>query len=230
MSVRRGGPGAADPHAALASSPRRRLLGLLRDSDTPQDAHELARATGLHLSTVRFHLDVLRQAGLVASRPQPRVSPGRPRTVYTAVTRGLTQAEAGYQELAALLASHFGDTPRARTTRAEQAGVAWATQLIPTPATPASGPGIDRAALAVTSLFAELGFDPELIHDGESREIRLRACPFRAVARAHTEVVCAAHLGLLRGTLSQLAAPPTAVRLQSFVTPELCVASLTPQI
>jgi len=51
---------------------------------------------------------------------------------------------------------------------------------------------------------------------------------FRAAARTNPEVVCSVHLGLLRGTLSRLGAPPTAAGLVPFVQPELCLAQLTP--
>jgi predicted ArsR family transcriptional regulator len=80
----------------------------------------------------------------------------------------------------------------------------------------------------VTRLFAELGFDPELGGDEAGRQIRLHACPFRDAARANPEVVCSIHLGLLRGTLARLGAPPTTAQLLPFVEPELCVAQLTP--
>jgi len=73
--------------SALSAPSRRRLLALLHDSDAPCTASQLAQQAGLHVTTVRFHLDVLRQAGLVESRTQPRASIGRPRIVYSAGTR-----------------------------------------------------------------------------------------------------------------------------------------------
>jgi predicted ArsR family transcriptional regulator len=205
---------------ALASPQRRRLLALLRDGGTAQDAHELAAATGLHVSTVRFHLDLLLRAGLVARRSRPRATAGRPRTVYTAISQ---PEPGGYPALARLLAAHLADTAEERIARAEQAGLSWAAEVPVDPDLPAQ---VDagQAATAVTGMFARLGFDPELAGD----EIRLRACPFRAAARANPEVVCSVHLGLLRGTLARLGAPPTATRLLPFVEPELCLAQLTP--
>ena len=76
-----------------------------------------------------------------------------------------------------------------------------------------------------------MNFDPELADpapDTGEREIRLRACPYRDVAREHPDVVCAIHLGLLQGALTQLGNPPTTVRLVPFVKPHLCLAYLTP--
>jgi predicted ArsR family transcriptional regulator len=218
------GPGDGPPAAASASPQRRRLLELLRASESPRDAPELAAATGLHVTTVRFHLDVLRRAGLVDSRSQPRAAVGRPRTVYTAVSH---HEPAGYPALTRLLAAHLADTPEARAARAEQAGVAWAEELTAEADRPLQVDS-QEAARTVTSMFAEMGFDPELGGDETDRQIRLRACPFRDAARSNPEVVCSVHLGLLRGTLTRLGAPPTTTRLLPFVEPELCLAQLTP--
>ena len=41
-------------------------------------------------------------------------------------------------------------------------------------------------------------------------------------------MVCAIHLGLLQGALTQLGATPTTVRLVPFVKPHLCLVYLTP--
>jgi predicted ArsR family transcriptional regulator len=218
------GPGAGlppDAAAALASPRRRRLLQLLDPADAPKDAHELAAVTGLHLTTVRYHLDALRQAGLVDSRSQPRASAGRPRTVYTAVRN---REPGGYPTLTRMLATQLADTPEERAARAEKAGSAWAAELM---ADRSPAAGVDDAARVVTGIFADLGFDPELARDGTAREIRLRGCPFRTAARASPEVVCSVHLGLLRGTLDRLGTPGTAVRLLPFVEPELCLAQLS---
>jgi predicted ArsR family transcriptional regulator len=205
----------------------------LRESgEGPRDAHQLAAATGLHVSTVRFHLQILERAGLVRGRPQPRGGSGRPRTVYTPTHRpdpGPT-GPSPYEQVAGLLAAHLDDTAGGRTARAERAGTAWAAQVVPAAGPADGGPAatLETAARQVNEVFADIGFDPELTTTGERRRIALRACPFRAVAREHPEVVCAMHLGLLRGALSRLGTPPTAIELLPFVEPELCVAHLAP--
>jgi predicted ArsR family transcriptional regulator len=126
-----------------------------------------------------------------------------------------------------LLAAHLGPTPRTRRRRAEKVGRDWATSLIPT--TNTTDP--DETAHRIVDLFTEMNFDPELVDPAPAtgeREIRLRACPYRDVARDHPDVVCAIHLGLLQGAITQLGTPPTAVRLVPFVKPRLCLAYLTP--
>ena len=103
----------------------------------------------------------------------------------------------------------------------------WAAELTAEAGQPPQVSAQD-AARTVTGLFADMGFDPELVDDEAHRQIRLHACPFRDAARANPEVVCSVHLGLLRGTLTRLGAPPTTARLLPFVEPELCLAQLTP--
>jgi predicted ArsR family transcriptional regulator len=232
--VNRGAPAGSrtDQHVVLASSAvRRRLLDLLCDRTTLHDAHELAQVLGLHVTTIRFHLDILRRAGLVEAHSQPRAGAGRPRTVYTATPDGQApQAPSGYEMMTGLLAAHLDDDPTARSVRAERAGLAWAATF-PAPPPPARessdlAAGSDRAAQRVTTLFAELGFDPELTIQATQAQVRLRACPFLKAALAHPEVICSVHRGLLRGTLTRLGAPVAAARLDPFVEPHVCLISL----
>lgn len=90
----------------------------------------------------------------------------------------------------------------------------------------------------VASVFARMGFDAELTPaasstTGAERSIHLHACPVRDLARAHPEVGCALHRGLLQGLLTNVAAgeghsttprPVMQAELEPFVEPELCVA------
>ena len=220
-------------HGALATASRVRLLDVLRASEHAMDARELAAASGLHVSTVRFHLDVLGEVGLVRSQTALPRTRGRPRLLYTPASAGESTnlrgsaTEPGYELLAMLLAAHWAHTPAERARQAEQAG--WS-------AAKARGfsarIGPDRTAAQavseVSGLFAELGFEPELAQNGEDVELRLHACPFRAVAQEYPEVVCSLHLGLLRGSLVELGAPVTVRSLQPFVQPHLCVAHIGP--
>jgi predicted ArsR family transcriptional regulator len=213
-----------DPHAARAAPARRRLLTLLEED--AQDAHQLAAAMGLHVTTVRFHLQILERAGLAESRPDPRGRAGRPRTLHAATSdadphRDLRRKVAAYEELEATLAAHLGDSLEHRAERAEQAGASWSGRLAPhqQQATDATD-----ATARVHELCHHLGFDPETVSDRDGWQIFLRACPFRAVARTHPEVVCGVHRGLIRGTLAEAGVPGLMAELAPFVEPELCIA------
>ncbi|ODU01429.1 MAG: hypothetical protein ABS81_20690 [Pseudonocardia sp. SCN 72-86] len=194
------------------------LLDLLRVATGPLDVRELAVASGLHVTTVRFHLGVLCDAGFARKDFTPAAGRGRPRAVYSAMHAA---ADAGpYAALAAALAGNLAPTPGERRARAERAGREMAAAHAPAPGTPpASGPeALDR----VVALFTELGFEPDV----DGRRIRLHACPYREVAVDHPDVVCGLHLGLLRGLLDDCGAPVQAADLHPFVEPGLCIALL----
>ncbi|MEO7235162.1 MAG: ArsR family transcriptional regulator [Lapillicoccus sp.] len=221
MSPRPASASAGGVHAALASPTRRRLVELLQSDPTARDVHDLGMAVGLHPSTVRFHLETLRRAGLVVRQDPSHDGLGRPRTAY-ATAEG-QHGTSHYEGLARLLAEGLSDTPDGRSVRAEQIGEEWARQLVGVPSQDAAT--ADDAVVQVISLFERLGFAPEVRTSEHGRQIALRACPFRAVARDHPEVVCAVHLGLLRGSLTRLGAS-AAPRLVPFVKPELCMVHL----
>ncbi len=196
------------------------------------DARELAQAGGLHVSTVRFHLGVLHEAGLVRRQSDPAGTRGRPRLRYAAAGAGAGSAAAmerehiGYRLLAAVLAEHWSTSADEPARRAERAGRALAGRQGFT-APPSANPTAEHAAAELNGLLAELGFEPELAADGENQQIRLHACPFRAVAQQYPEVVCSLHLGWIRGALERLGAPAVTSDLLPFVEPHLCVAYLT---
>ncbi|MFD4461452.1 helix-turn-helix transcriptional regulator [Nocardia sp. NPDC058480] len=203
------------------SWPRRRLLAILRGATEPLDAQELARITGQHVTTVRFHLDVLTRESLVRQFQQPPRGRGRPRIGYRAVQRSV-----GYQELAQVLADHLGPDPVTRSAAAVAAGRAWGarmdigTQPVET---------LADARDITMSLMSELGFAPEKEPAGETTEhvqINLTACPLRELARSHAEVVCGVHMGLMREVLERNGARGVDVQLHPFIEPELCTARL----
>lgn len=204
------------------SWPRRRLLAILRGASEPLDAQELARVTGQHVTTVRFHLDVLTRESLVRQFQQPPRGRGRPRIGYTAVQRSV-----GYQELAQVLADQLGSDPRRRSEAAISAGRAWGSKL---EAADQPIETLEDAKDLTVTLMSELGFAPERDQAGETEQsalIRMTACPLRELARTHSEVVCGVHLGLMREALDRNGGRESVnVRLHPFVEPELCVARL----
>jgi len=216
--------GVADPdrpYVALGVRSRRRLLDVLRAAGVPLGAAQLADAVGLHVTTVRAHLRVLEAAGLVVPTDRQPTGPGRPGRFY-APTAGAGRSDA-HRELAEMLAGAL-DAGGAQGRRgAEQAGRRWADREVPdTRSLP-----WDEAVEAVGEVFGRVGFAPRRL-GAEGYRVALEHCPFRDVARAHPEVVCALHLGLLRGALSRLGLPEVAesAQLHPFVAPELCVAEI----
>ncbi len=105
--------------AALLMSPVRRSIvdalaapGIASEDDGVGGltASQLAGELGLHVTTVRFHLDQLVAAGLVTAEFTKRFGVGRPRKVYSATPGSLDDAAAhpALQVLTELLAESFG--------------------------------------------------------------------------------------------------------------------------
>jgi predicted ArsR family transcriptional regulator len=219
---------AVDPeprvHRALADDSRVRLLGLLRDEGTPRSSSELAERIGLHPTTVRTHLEVLVDAGLATAAREVRRVPGRPRVLYSAVAQ-VPESQDGYRLLAEILSSELAASAEDPSARAAAAGAAWGRFLVSAPE-PFADMTAARGRSAVVALLARLGFAPEVSAGGA--QIRLRRCPFIDVAREHADVVCAVHLGLMRGALAALDAPLEVEELVPFAEPDACSAHLGP--
>jgi predicted ArsR family transcriptional regulator len=104
------------------------LLEALRASRRGLDTKELASAVGLHANTVRWHLGVLTDAGLVEALPEPRRGRGRPSVVFRLTGTGVAHDRDDYRLLATMLAGVVGDAPDG-PARAYDAGVRWGRHL-----------------------------------------------------------------------------------------------------
>jgi predicted ArsR family transcriptional regulator len=214
-----------DAPAPVAPGTRRaEVLGLLRQSERPLSAAEVADASGLHLNTARFHLDALVDDGLADRTAEPRDVPGRPRILYSA--QGPVPGPRSYALLAEMLTGLVASL-KDHEPAATEAGRAWGQHLVERPA-PSERINASDAVARLNRVLDAIGFEPEAGPGKTKKEtvIRLHHCPFREVAQRHTDVVCALHLGLLQGALSALHAPVEATTLEPFVRPNLCVARL----
>jgi predicted ArsR family transcriptional regulator len=217
---------APDDTSPLGRS-RAEVLDMLRAADGPLGVREVAQRMGLHQNTARFHLEALVEAGLAARETEDRDAPGRPRIGYRAVAGG-PAGRRRYRLLAEMLTGMISATMPEPARAAENAGREWGAYLTEQPP-PYQRLSAVEAIAELTAIMEELGFTPQVEGgdgDGEYR-LRLRQCPFREVAQHHRDVVCALHLGLMRGALAKMRAPVTADRLDPFVEPSLCVARLT---
>ena len=201
------------------------VLDMLRAADGPLGVREVAQRMGLHPNTARFHLEALADAGLAVRETQDRDTPGRPRIGYRAVADG-PAGRRRYRLLAEMLSSLIAATMPEPGRASEEAGREWGAYLTEQPP-PYQKLTAGEAVGKLTAIMEELGFSPQAqAGDGQYR-LGLRHCPFREVAQHHQNVICALHLGLMRGALARMRAPVTASRLDPFVEPSLCVAHLT---
>ncbi|MEO8557148.1 MAG: helix-turn-helix domain-containing protein [Actinomycetota bacterium] len=220
-------------HRVLSGVSRVAVLEVLRASPGPMDVQAIAAQIGLHTNTVRSHLDQLMEADLVQRAVQARRTPGRPRLLFRATAQPDAEPADSYKVLAEILASGIRDGDPAPGGVAARAGRRWGQHLERRVGESAGPVDSDSALDRIVTLLDDVGFAPRI---GDTRglgadleaatAIEMHRCPFYDVARQNTDIVCAVHLGLIQGALDQMLAPPTNVRLEPFVQPDLCLVHL----
>lgn len=221
-------------YEVLAVTSRALLLEQVRQHPEGVDTSTLAQATGLHPNTVRFHLDVLAEAGLVTVSRDPSRKPGRPRRLFStarvpppaAPSPPGTPVQAspdGHTLLAAVLARHLARISTDPGAAAEAAGRSWSTDRTAEDGKDPPRSGTEPIT-AVTALLDEIGFAPQTVRDRDGWRILLHRCPFHTMAAQHPEIVCRLHLGLLQGAVDRLGHDGGQVHLQPFLAPGLCEA------
>ena len=214
-------------HRALSDPSRVQILKVVQEAETPLDARKLGTRLGLHVNTVRSHLRVLAEAGLVSARREARTRPGRPRVLYKATAEPLdAPAPASYRLLAQILASSLASSEHDPSARAEEAGRAWGAHLVDRPP-PFTSISKEQTIDQVVRLHEEHGFSPELRRAPSGQEIVLKHCPFHEAATTYPTVICSLHLGLVRGALAELGTGVEADWLKPFAEPGACVAHIT---
>ncbi|WP_084958351.1 helix-turn-helix transcriptional regulator [Thermoactinospora rubra] len=186
---------------ALASlhDPVRRSLYELVSAAGEIGRAQAAEAVGISRTLAAFHLDRLVEAGLLESgfKSPARKGPGsgRPAKVYrrAKAERVVSLPPRDYGELAAVLAEVV--EALGADERAEEAARRAGERL-----------GRRRRGEPVTDVLRARGYEPYA--EGES--VRLRNCPFHALAERHPVLVCSMNLALCRGLLEGLGQDPEA--------------------
>jgi predicted ArsR family transcriptional regulator len=238
------------PGVDLLGSPvRRQVVDLLANLPTLLDpetgarrsadglsAGELADRFGLHVTTMRFHLDQLVEAGLVTSRFQRGSGAGRPRKVYS-IAHGSLDAvspERSFALLSEILVESLG-TDDAHLPP-EELAARWSRRRVRRerlesgarePSTTA-GQWLGKIGVMV-DVLEEWGYVPEVstTEGGRLARVALHGCPFIELARRNTALICGIHRGLVRGVLDELGEEGATISLTPFVTSHLCIADIT---
>src|SRR5512146_1782452 len=111
---------------------REMIIEALRSERDGLDTKQLADRLGLHPNTIRWHLGILGDAGLVDARAEVRSTPGRPRILYTPAAVVAERGGGEHRLLASILTSALAGLPDG-SERAEEAGRAWGRHLVRTP-------------------------------------------------------------------------------------------------
>ncbi len=199
------------------------MLEVLDERAEPISIVALATATGLHVNTVREHLDALVEAGLARREQAPAVGRGRPAWLYSAVPDDeLPGGVAEYAGLASALAEMIEQTSGSPRRDAIDAGRRWGRQLA-TDREPGTR-GEAEARRAVVQLLDGFGFAAQ--PDAQHAVVRLTRCPLLEAARRHPEIVCGVHLGIVRGALEVYGGETDHADLLAFSEPGACVLDL----
>lgn len=199
------------------------MLEALDERAEPISIAALATVTGLHVNTLREHLDALGDAGLVRRERAPVAGRGRPAWLYSAIPDDETHGETSeYAGLASALAEVIEQSSSSPRRDAIDAGRRWGRQLAtergPVPRNEAD------ARRRVVRLLDGLGFAPQ--PDARHTVVRLTRCPLLEAARRHPEIVCGVHLGIVRGALEMYGGEAERADLLAFSEPGACLLDL----
>ncbi len=191
----------------LSEPTRRAVYDAVRRSRGSLTRDEVAKATGINRRLATFHLDRLAETGLLTTdyaRPTGRRGPGagRPAKRYAAAALELELSvpPRHYVFAARLLAQAIAGEPTDAVAGSMQVARAEGERIGAARRSPGRHTGRrDRnAALAV---LADLGYEPATDSAGT---LRLRNCPFRAVADVAPELVCGMNCELVGGVFAGL--------------------------
>lgn len=179
---------------ALGDNTRYAIYLELARSPLPLATAEIAEILGLHVNTVRPHLERMREVGLLQVDTEARGGVGRPQHRYSlapdAPSLGLEPSP--YPMLARMLlrAAAGAGLERSDVTDAGfEQGEADARQW----------PADTSALEALIVEQAKLGFDPAVVEQPGGATMAFAHCPFRALAEEHPDLVCGLHCGLVEG-------------------------------
>ncbi len=193
---------------------------------------EAARALRISRALAAFHLDKLVQQGLLDAsyrRLTDRRGPGagRPAKLYYRSTRqlDLTLPERRYELAGRVFARALTAVAPAargalqRAARAEGRGLGADARRSTN-----GNAGSDRQLANAIAVLDECGYAPARVNG----EVRLRNCPFDALANECRPLVCGMNLALLRGLLAAAGARGTRAELRPPEAGSCCVVLKTP--
>jgi predicted ArsR family transcriptional regulator len=192
--------------SALGDPTRRSAYDHVAAQARPVGRDEVATALGIGRTLAAYHLDRLAREGLLSvayARRSGRSGPGagRPAKLYERSDREIAVSVPPRDYgLAARLLAHAAAHDEDGRTRVALRGAAEALGSEIAASAPAP-PDVER-------LLRERGYEP---YEDDARVMRLRNCPFHAVAQSHPEVVCDMNLSLLGSILAGLDAGLEAV-------------------
>jgi predicted ArsR family transcriptional regulator len=179
---------------ALGDNTRYAIYLELARSSKPLATADIADGLGLHVNTVRPHLERMRDVGLLEVQSDNRGAVGRPQHRYSlaADAPSLGLEPPAFPMLANML---LRAAARAGAGEEEAADAGREQGRI-------DGGRVRRRPCldALIEELSRLGFDPEVaVSDDEVATVAFAHCPFRELAEANPDLVCSLHRGLIEG-------------------------------
>jgi predicted ArsR family transcriptional regulator len=197
------GPAAWELAQLLSEPHRREVYRVVRQARRPMTRDEVSSETGINRRLTTFHLDKLAQAGFLDTsyaRPEGRrggPGSGRPSKHYAAsnIEVELSVPARHYVFAARLLAQAVTDRPADAVAASYDVARAEGLRIGEARRSQASR----RRRAAVVAALDDLGYEP--VDEGVPA-VRLRNCPFRAVADIAPELVCGMNRELVAGIIA----------------------------
>jgi predicted ArsR family transcriptional regulator len=214
--------------SALAEPARRALYLYVAAQPEAVSRDHAAEGVDLPRHTAKFHLDKLVEEGLLDTefrRLSGRRGPGagRPTKLYRRSARevAVTLPQRHYDLAGQILACAVEAAARngVPVLEAVQRAAAECGRRLGAEEQPGEGDGSPLDAIAVT--LAAQGYEPR-VQDGV---LVLANCPFHALAREHTALVCGMNLHLITAMLDELGHTEVQARLDP--APGRCCVTLT---
>jgi predicted ArsR family transcriptional regulator len=216
--------------SALAEPARRDLYLYVVAQLEPVSRDQAAAGVGLPRHTVKFHLDKLVDEGLLDTefrRLSGRRGPGagRPTKLYRRSARqvAVTLPERHYDLAAQILATAVAAAARdgAPVLDAVQHAATQAGHRLGAAERAHDGGLAPDRPDSIAAVLATHGYEPRVRGDG----IVLANCPFHALAREHTALVCGMNLHLITALLDELGHPEVTAQLEPAL--DRCCVTLT---
>jgi predicted ArsR family transcriptional regulator len=211
-----------DRVAALAEPVRRALYRYVAAQPEPVTREQAAAAVGVAQHTAKFHLDRLVDGHLLEAgyrRPPGRGGPGagRPAKVYrrSGTDLDVSLPERRYDLAGRLLVK--------AVAQAERTGAPVSEALRAVATRAGRSAGTQAAAGGLFDALAADGYEPRQEGDG----ITLANCPFHALAREATDLVCGMNRAYLGGVLDGIGASGLDATLDP--APGRCCVRLEPR-
>lgn len=224
---------AADALGALADDLRRKMYLYIRSQGRPVSRDEAAGEVGISRKLAAFHLDKLVEKGLLRAhyaRLTGRTGPGagRPSKLYEPSEQevALSIPHRSYDFVGSILVDAAESRRPDESARDAARRAAWKTglelgqRIRREKRGDSSSP--ERAFAVARDTLEECGYEPYLDTDGD---IRLRNCPFHALARKSPELICGLNQALLDGLVKGLGSEAIEAMLDP--QPDECCVRLT---